>query len=77
MNQPRDFLLFFDPIRFISVQLSLSTLFSLPDATSHLTNIVTPLRCVTLPSHKAKMNALSLFHLPATLHPIVSPLEPK
>jgi hypothetical protein len=51
--------------------------FSIPDATSPPADIAMPLLHVTLPFHEAKTSLLPSLHLPATLHLIASPLEPK
>jgi hypothetical protein len=64
-------------IRFALAQLSSSTPYSLPGAASPLTDVATPLRCVTLLSYRAKTSSLSPLHLSTMLHPIASPLEPK
>jgi hypothetical protein len=60
------------------IHVSLTSIVSpLPDATSPLVDIATPSRRVMFPCHAVKMSSLSLLHLPAMLHPIISPLELK
>jgi hypothetical protein len=64
--------------------------FPLLGAASPLTDLATALRHIALPfhgaktsslpplpSHGAKTSSLPPLHLPAMLHPVVSPLEPK
>jgi hypothetical protein len=51
LNRPREFLSFFGPVRFVSIQLASSPPFSLPGSASPPTDVVIPQRHVTLPSH--------------------------
>jgi hypothetical protein len=60
----------------VSTQLESPSLFPLPGAASP-TNVVTPPRHVTLPFYWVKMSSLHPLHLPTTLRPVASPLEPK
>jgi hypothetical protein len=70
------FFLFFGLIRFVSAQLTSFPHFPL-SAASSLPDIVTQPHRVMLPFHWAKMSALSLLHLSATLFPVAFPLEAK
>jgi hypothetical protein len=77
LNLHRLFLSFFGPVRFTSAQLTSSPLFSLSSVVSPPTDIITQLHHVMLPSYETKTSLLHLIHLPTTLHPVGSPLEPK
>jgi hypothetical protein len=55
----------------------LSLPFPLSGVVSPLADIATPLHCVTLFSHEAKMSSLSLFQLLTTLRRVASHLESK
>jgi hypothetical protein len=72
-----DFFLFFGLVRFTLDQLVSSPPFPLLSAASPLADIITPSYRVTLPFHWAKKCSRSLLHLPVTLCPITSPIEPK
>jgi hypothetical protein len=64
-------------VRFVSAQLASSPPFPLYGADSPPADVVTPLRRVTLHSHRAKTNSLHPLHLLATLCPVASTLESK
>jgi hypothetical protein len=75
-NQPYRSL-FFDPVRFASVQLTSSSPFPLPGVIFAMVNVVTPSHCIMLPSYWAKTMSLPPLHLPITLCLIASSLESK
>jgi hypothetical protein len=80
-----DWLLFTPPpiwspytvLQIVSTRLVSSPLFLLPSATSPSVDVITQSRHIMIHSHEAKMRSLPPLHLPVTLRPVISLLEPK
>jgi hypothetical protein len=77
MNRPCEFSSFFDPVRFVSAQLLSSPPFPLLSAASPSADVATPLRLVTLTTHRATMSLMPSLNLQTTLRPVTSLLDPK